>query len=174
MIALTSAHYVHTASDHAGMMLDTARQLAAGMGAAPSSSSSTQPTQSSTTTTSTTTMIHEPLGNAPLGLWVGEKFHELYLRKGQSEAAKIQFYTNERLRRAVELLPTRYVVGAGAGAKRKRESGSGRASSGGEEAQAQYGSQGSVGNQQVPQWGGTGGGAMTLDVPPPQYAQGGR
>lgn len=60
IIALTSAHYVHTASDHAKMMLDTARQLASGMGAPSTKSASSQ---------------SEAVGNAPLGLWVGEKFH---------------------------------------------------------------------------------------------------
>jgi hypothetical protein len=68
VIALTSAHYVHTASDHAKMMLDTARQLAAGMGAP-----AVKPSNASTQTQS----MGDPsvLGNAPLGLWVGERFH---------------------------------------------------------------------------------------------------
>lgn len=64
VIALTSAHYVHTASGHAGMMLDTARQLAAGMGALSSKSKNTGSGGAG-----------EALGNAPLGLWIGEKFH---------------------------------------------------------------------------------------------------
>lgn len=68
MIALTSAHYVHTASDHAKMMLDTARQLAAGMGA-PAVKPSNVATQTQRTDDPSV------LGNAPLGLWVGERFH---------------------------------------------------------------------------------------------------
>lgn len=66
IIALTSAHYVHTASDHAKMMLDTARQLAAGMGAPSVKYEVTQKQYK--------TQEAPELGNAPLGLWVGERF----------------------------------------------------------------------------------------------------
>lgn len=67
VIALTSAHYVHTASDHAQMMLATAQQLAAGMGA---------PVAKNQDGASPDPSGQAPeLGNAPLGLWVGERFH---------------------------------------------------------------------------------------------------
>ena len=64
VLALTSAHYYDTASDHAKVMLQTARQLAAGMGA--------PETQSNKNTGAPTTENH--YGNSFLGLWVGESF----------------------------------------------------------------------------------------------------
>jgi hypothetical protein len=63
-MALTAAHYVHTASDVARKILDTTRQLSSGMGAPASKSG--------------TTMDLGTLGNAPLGLWVGERFQGVY------------------------------------------------------------------------------------------------
>ncbi|KAF8308394.1 hypothetical protein DL93DRAFT_1893951 [Clavulina sp. PMI_390] len=95
VITLTSAHYVHTASDHAKIMLDTARQLAAGMGAPldkEAQQRSDQPPE---------------LGNAPLGLWVGERFEELYLRQGNAQRAHEQRRVNDALRQAVRILPSR-------------------------------------------------------------------
>lgn len=120
VIALTSAHYVHTASDHAKMMLDTARQLASGMGAPVAKHGSTSQ--------ATSTEDSPAFGNVPLGLWVGERFYgelymalfglhiilnmfalfpELYLRKGDGEKAQNQHRVNEALRAAFRTLSSR-------------------------------------------------------------------
>ena len=66
VLALVSAHYLHTAGDHARGMLQTCEQLAAGLGAplkpvgAPSAPA--------------VDGAKDAVGNAPLGLWVGERF----------------------------------------------------------------------------------------------------
>ncbi len=67
VLALVAAHYLHTAGDHARTMLQTCEQLAAGLGAPP---------VKGTTTTSKNGEGAMPIvvGNAPLGLWVGERF----------------------------------------------------------------------------------------------------
>ena len=62
IMALTSAHYFHTAEDHSRLMLDTCRQLAAGMGA---------PEKGEIVADS---VMEESHGNAALGLWVGERY----------------------------------------------------------------------------------------------------
>lgn len=61
ILALVSSYYFHTAEDQAEQMLKTCRQLATGLGgaAAPAGSTSSDA---------------DHVGNAPLGLWVGERF----------------------------------------------------------------------------------------------------
>ncbi|CAK5275928.1 unnamed protein product [Mycena citricolor] len=88
ILALIAAHYLHTAGDQAQMMLGTCEQLAAGLGA-PTRKGNEQP---------------DALGNAPLRLWVGERFLELYRRDGQTEAIAKREETNALLRRAVASL----------------------------------------------------------------------
>lgn len=55
VLALIAAHYVHTAPGQAGEMLGTCEQLAAGLGAGAGTGA-------------------DAVGNAPLRLWVGERF----------------------------------------------------------------------------------------------------
>lgn len=62
ILALIASHYFHTAGDHALEMLQTCEQLAAGLGAPADKSKSD----------SKDAVV--PVGNAPLGLWVGERF----------------------------------------------------------------------------------------------------
>lgn len=59
VLALVAAHYFHTAGDHAYKMLLTCEQLASGLGA---------PATKSKAGGSAATV-----GNARLGLWVGQK-----------------------------------------------------------------------------------------------------
>lgn len=93
ILALISAHYFHTAGDHALTMLQTCEQLAAGLGAPPTKGA-TGPASAS-------------VGNAPLGLWVGEKFLELYKRAGRDQRAQKQAAANQRLEEAVRALTGR-------------------------------------------------------------------
>ena len=67
ILALIAAHYLHTAGDHALSMLQTCEQLAAGLGAPPTKGA-TIPGESGKAATPIV------VGNAPLGLWVGERF----------------------------------------------------------------------------------------------------
>lgn len=64
VLALVASYYFHTAGDQAEQMLKTCRQLAAGLGggthAGPGAADG------------------EHVGNAPLGLWVGERFVGMY------------------------------------------------------------------------------------------------
>ncbi len=86
VVALTSAHYHHTASEHALKMVRTANRLAAGMGAAEN-----------------VELTERTIGNAPLGLWSGERLFgafdhahfpfkshavdtELYRKEGQASS----------------------------------------------------------------------------------------
>ena len=62
ILALISAHYFHTSGDHALQMLQTCGQLAAGLGA-PSSHERGAVNDGSI-----------KVGNARLGLWVGQMF----------------------------------------------------------------------------------------------------
>ncbi|KZS93486.1 hypothetical protein SISNIDRAFT_485730 [Sistotremastrum niveocremeum HHB9708] len=86
VLAITSSYYFHTAGDHALVMLRTCRQLAAGMGSSDASGSS----QSEGAT-----------GNAALGLWVGERFLEIYNRQGRLDKVEKQKVLNEEFTSAL-------------------------------------------------------------------------
>ncbi|TBU25863.1 hypothetical protein BD311DRAFT_867198 [Dichomitus squalens] len=101
VLALISAHYLHTAGDHARGMLQTCEQLAAGLGAL------TKPTGGPGAPAPDGGK--DVVGNAPLGLWVGERFLELYKRYGKDARAQKQAGVNARLSRAVQELAERGV-----------------------------------------------------------------
>ena len=120
VLALIAAHYLHTAGDHARTMLQTCEQLAAGLGA---------PSTKDATTTGANGKSTQPIvvGNAPLGLWVGERFlgecsdlsvsdstmierntvTELFKRFGKDSRAQKQTIVNAQFARAVEDLACR-------------------------------------------------------------------
>ncbi|KAH9830402.1 uncharacterized protein C8Q71DRAFT_785481 [Rhodofomes roseus] len=97
ILALIASHYFHTAGDHALEMLQTCEQLAAGLGA-PADKSKLDPNSKDTVA---------PVGNAPLGLWVGERFLELFRRAGKDARVHKQLVRNEQLAKAVEDLARR-------------------------------------------------------------------
>ncbi|KAI0640309.1 hypothetical protein C8Q77DRAFT_1085911 [Trametes polyzona] len=92
ILALIAAHYLHTAGDHARTMLQTCEQLAAGLGAPPSKGAA--PSQTSKATPAA-------VGNAPLGLWVGERFLKLFKRAGKEARVQKQTSLNAQLAKAV-------------------------------------------------------------------------
>lgn len=63
VLALISAHYFHTAGDHALSMLQACEQIAAGLGA---------PAKKHVEGSSSAAQV--AVGNARLGLWVGQKY----------------------------------------------------------------------------------------------------
>ncbi|KAG8715364.1 hypothetical protein FRC09_016677 [Ceratobasidium sp. 395] len=87
---MSASHYVHTAETHAGTMLGTVKQLAAGMGAVEKGKEGESGKKGSGS-----------VGNAPLGLWVGLRLSELYKRAGDADQAKKQDAKNKRLLKAV-------------------------------------------------------------------------
>ncbi|CCM03812.1 uncharacterized protein FIBRA_05961 [Fibroporia radiculosa] len=103
-LAMIASHYFHTAGDHALEMLQTCEQLAAGLGA-PSTKSSKAKAASRSGESENAALV--PVGNAPLGLWVGERFLELYRRAGKEDRAKKQAAINAQFREAVQRLARR-------------------------------------------------------------------
>ncbi|KAF7793576.1 hypothetical protein EIP86_004690 [Pleurotus ostreatoroseus] len=93
VLALISAHYLHTAEAHALGMLKTCEQLAAGLGAPAVKSSTAGPT-----------------GSVRLGLWVGQKLLELYKREGKEPEVQKQMAINQRLEEAVKALDARGIT----------------------------------------------------------------
>ena len=116
VLALISAHYLHTAEAHALGMLKTCEQLAAGLGAPAVKSSTAGPT-----------------GSVRLGLWVGQKLlgeyrdscgrqaerlnpltvaapTELYKREGKEPEIQKQMAINQRLEEAVKALDARSIT----------------------------------------------------------------
>ncbi|KAJ7740570.1 hypothetical protein B0H16DRAFT_1324320 [Mycena metata] len=89
ILALIAAHYLHTAGDQAQKMLATCEQLAAGLGA-PGKKASKERV--------------DTVGNAPLRLWVGERFLELHKRDGREDFVQKREEANEVLRQAVVAL----------------------------------------------------------------------
>ncbi|KIJ38993.1 hypothetical protein M422DRAFT_258145 [Sphaerobolus stellatus SS14] len=98
VLALVSAHYIHTATDYAEVMLGTARQLAAGLGAP-----ATKPSPKDRVTQAQDG-AKEPrkVGNARLGLWVGERFLEIYRRTGRDKRARQQTNLNAEFVRILQ------------------------------------------------------------------------
>ncbi|EIW87452.1 hypothetical protein CONPUDRAFT_161980 [Coniophora puteana RWD-64-598 SS2] len=88
VLALISAHYMHTAPDHAQDSLLSAEQLAAGLGAAPSRDASANG--------------QDAVGNAPLRYWIGERLLELFKRAGKEGRVQRQTVANEQLAKEVE------------------------------------------------------------------------
>ncbi|KAF8589090.1 hypothetical protein K439DRAFT_1333586 [Ramaria rubella] len=105
VLALASSHYLHTSSDYAEMMLTTARQLSAGLGAPASKSQDPQVMRKSNT------KGPRKVGNAPLGLWVGQRFLELYRRTGRDKRAKQQDAINAEFICALEEIQPRGKLG---------------------------------------------------------------
>ncbi|KAH9926501.1 uncharacterized protein B0H18DRAFT_1006448 [Fomitopsis serialis] len=101
ILALIASHYFHTAGDHALEMLQTCEQLAAGLGA-PADRSKPDPSSKDAVV---------PVGNAPLGLWVGERFLELFRRAGKEARVQKQLAHNNQLSKAVEDLARRGAEG---------------------------------------------------------------
>ena len=70
VLALIAAHYLHTAGEHARTMLQTCEQLAAGLGA-PATKGAASAAGADGGKGYLTPVV---VGNAPLGLWAGERF----------------------------------------------------------------------------------------------------
>ncbi|KAG6840040.1 hypothetical protein C0991_009413 [Blastosporella zonata] len=93
VLALSASHYLHTARQHALTMLGTCAQLAAGLGALPKGSGKGREKKGEN--------VPWNGGNAPLGLWVGERLVELKRLGGDMEEAKGQEAVNAKLKEAV-------------------------------------------------------------------------
>ncbi|KAJ7983176.1 hypothetical protein DFH06DRAFT_1440952 [Mycena polygramma] len=91
ILALIAAHYLHTAGDQAQKMLATCEQLAAGLGA-PGKKGQERV---------------DAVGNAPLRLWVGERFLELHKRDRRDDLIQKREDANGLLRQAVVALSQR-------------------------------------------------------------------
>ncbi|RDB22401.1 hypothetical protein Hypma_010501 [Hypsizygus marmoreus] len=99
VLALSASHYLHTAREHAGTMLSTCEQLAAGLGAVERKGNAGMGDKGDK---GSGKEKGEPLGNVPLRLWVGERFLELHRWAGDAQKVERQVAVNERLRRALE------------------------------------------------------------------------
>ncbi|OCB90971.1 hypothetical protein A7U60_g1779 [Sanghuangporus baumii] len=108
VLALISTLYLLTAEQHSRQILESCAQLAAGLGASAkrddtqvgSGSSPSKEGYGSSTMTS--------VGNAPLGLWVGQRFLEIYRQGGDDAKAQRQEAINNRLQTAVNGLAERW------------------------------------------------------------------
>ncbi|KDQ31569.1 hypothetical protein PLEOSDRAFT_1036423 [Pleurotus ostreatus PC15] len=101
ILALISAHYFHVSADHARTMLVTCDQLAAGLGATSTKSKTVAEGDGRRDQADGSKGDASDVGNAPLRLWVGEKFVELHKRTGHEELANKQAQLNTRLKKAV-------------------------------------------------------------------------
>ncbi|KAF4573650.1 hypothetical protein EYR36_008168 [Pleurotus pulmonarius] len=101
VLALISAHYFHVSADHARTMLVTCDQLAAGLGATSTKSKAVAEGDGRRDQADGSKGGVSDVGNAPLRLWVGEKFVELHKRTGHEELANKQAQLNTRLKKAV-------------------------------------------------------------------------
>ncbi|KAH7924786.1 hypothetical protein BV22DRAFT_1034747 [Leucogyrophana mollusca] len=93
LLALISTHYLHTAPDHAQTTLVACEQLAAGLGAVVKAEDGAQGAGKGHI---------DAVGNAPLRLWVGERFLELFRRAGKEPRVQKQVVANGELEKVVE------------------------------------------------------------------------
>ncbi|KAF8079396.1 hypothetical protein FPV67DRAFT_1664028 [Lyophyllum atratum] len=98
VLALISAHYLHTAREHAMTMLGTCGQLAAGLGAVKKA----EPLGKDGGGKAGNGKTEVGVGNAPLRLWVGERVGELRRWKGEGGMAEGQGRVNGRVREVVQ------------------------------------------------------------------------
>ncbi|KAG6330390.1 hypothetical protein ID866_8699 [Astraeus odoratus] len=94
VLAFVGAQYVHTAPEHALEVLAVCETLGAGMGASAKKGSDTTNTGKAEN--------GEGVGNAPLRLWVGERFVELFKRAGKENRVWKQEEFNACYRSAVD------------------------------------------------------------------------
>lgn len=125
MLALISNLYLRTAETHARSMLDACGQIAAGLGAPAQKPENKQDAKSK--------IPDGSVGNASLGLWVGEQFlgmpqtaykplrrlnfffhirTDIYKREGNEKKARKQELLNDRLADAVKELSKRHFTQA--------------------------------------------------------------
>ncbi|KAH9486026.1 hypothetical protein JR316_0000090 [Psilocybe cubensis] len=100
VLALVAAQYVHTSTEHAETMLNTAELLAAGLGAQPKANKGTDGGKNSAAPTSNIKSA-DNVGNAHLRLWIGERALELKRRNADDQGASKQELINKRFEEAV-------------------------------------------------------------------------
>ncbi|TFK21640.1 hypothetical protein FA15DRAFT_645318 [Coprinopsis marcescibilis] len=86
ILSLIAAQYLSTSMEHAGQMLVTAEQLAAGLGAQPTKkdlSANTNPQEQKKLK-----RAGDGVGNAPLRLWLAQRMLELKKRVGDEDGAR--------------------------------------------------------------------------------------
>lgn len=75
ILALIGVHYLHTAGDHAHDVLETCEQLVAGLGASGDSKRKAgDPEKDKAPKEKDRKGDTDAVGNAPLRLWIGERF----------------------------------------------------------------------------------------------------
>ncbi|EJC98575.1 uncharacterized protein FOMMEDRAFT_95808 [Fomitiporia mediterranea MF3/22] len=110
VLALVSALYLRTAEQHSKAMLETCGQLAAGLGAAQKGGQPNDGAQAGSSREGRTPSSTTSVGNAALGLWVGQRFLEIYRQEGDEAKVRRQEALNSRLEAAVEQLDVRRKV----------------------------------------------------------------
>ncbi|KAJ3495993.1 hypothetical protein NLJ89_g10544 [Agrocybe chaxingu] len=109
ILSLIAEQYLHTSTEHAETILNTAEQIAAGLGAQPKAKEKAKesPAPAPSSTVTTTTSPANGVGNAHLRLWIGERSLELKRRAGDEKGAVKQVLMNEKLAQAVKTLEKR-------------------------------------------------------------------
>ncbi|KAF8415813.1 hypothetical protein L210DRAFT_3494828 [Boletus edulis BED1] len=97
VLAVVGAQYVYTAPTHAMEVLAVCETLGAGMGANPKKQEVPEGAAPSDVT-----HTKDGIGNAPLRLWVGERFLELFKRAGKENRARKQEAFNAVYQAAVD------------------------------------------------------------------------
>ncbi|KAL5519652.1 hypothetical protein ACEPAH_1335 [Sanghuangporus vaninii] len=107
VLALISALYHLTAEQHSRQILESCAQLAAGLGASVKRDDTQIRSGSSPSKEGHGSSTMMSVGNAPLGLWVGQRFLEIYQQGGDDAKAQRQEAINNRLQTAVDGLVER-------------------------------------------------------------------
>ncbi|KIJ64161.1 hypothetical protein HYDPIDRAFT_132789 [Hydnomerulius pinastri MD-312] len=103
ILAVVGAQYVYTAPGHAMEVLAVCETLGAGMGA---SVKKAKEELECSVTEKSSGETKDATGNAPLRLWVGERFLELFKRAGKESRANKQRIFNTAYQSAVDRLAT--------------------------------------------------------------------
>ncbi|CAG7853620.1 SubName: Full=Uncharacterized protein {ECO:0000313/EMBL:CCA73937.1} [Serendipita indica DSM 11827] len=104
VLVLTAGQYVDTSFDYAAKILETTRQLASGLGAVTSAAAPVDAADGRTIRSAQAQGKDSNLyqvGHARAGLWIGQRFSELYRRAGESSKAAKQNALNDVFVRAI-------------------------------------------------------------------------
>ncbi|CAA7268917.1 unnamed protein product [Cyclocybe aegerita] len=111
ILSLIAEQYLHTSTEHAETILNTAEQIAAGLGAQPKPTNDApgakgKAKESPGTAESKATQANG-VGNAYLRLWIGQRSLELKRRAGDEKGVAKQIVMNEKLSQEVKALEKR-------------------------------------------------------------------
>ncbi|KIM23772.1 hypothetical protein M408DRAFT_332143 [Serendipita vermifera MAFF 305830] len=107
VLIFTAGQYLYTHTEYALTILESSRQLASSLGAVTGpipTNLPAEPNHRQTRSSNTEERFQYHVGHARGGLWIGQRFAELYKRRGESEKAAKQNAVNTVFQKAIDTI----------------------------------------------------------------------